>query len=412
VLIHTPLLEALAAEFDDLSSGAVQPVALAAGAGIDLVLLVLPRKSVRQAMPTTQDLLAYILYTSGSTGKPKGVMHSHRTALSFVDWCSEELAPTAEDVFSSHAPFHFDLSIFDLYVSIKHQATLVLINEENGKQPLALSALIAEQGVSVWYSTPSILRLLLDYGKLEQHDLTALRLILYAGEVFPLKHLRSLTEALPFAQYYNLYGPTETNVCTYYKVSLPLPDDELLPQRIGFACSGDRTMVANDAGQRVAPGEEGELWVAGGSVHLGYWNLPDQNASAFHVDADGTRWYKTGDLVVEHASQGYVFRGRRDRMVKRRGYRVELGEIESVLYAHPCIAEVAVIAMPDASSGLRVIAFLQWTGDRPASTVELKRFASENLLSYMIPDRFVQLDTLPKTSTDKVDYQRLKEAAA
>src|SRR5690606_6840621 len=100
--------------------------------------------------------LSYILYTSGSTGVPKGVMHSHATALAFVDWCSEAFAPTEEDRFSSHAPFHFDLSILDLYVPIKHGAALVLVGEEVGKQPLRLAELIAERRITAWYSTPSI----------------------------------------------------------------------------------------------------------------------------------------------------------------------------------------------------------------------------------------------------------------
>jgi amino acid adenylation domain-containing protein len=357
------------------------------------------------------DGLAYILYTSGSTGVPKGVMHSHDTALSFVDWCSSEFSPTADDRFSSHAPFHFDLSIFDLYVAVKHGATIVLIGEDRGKQPLELSRLIAEYGISVWYSTPSILRLLTEFGKLSQHDGSTLRLVIYAGEVFPPKHQRALRQHWSHPLYYNLYGPTETNVCTYDRVDVVTEDDSTTILPIGRMCSGDRATVVDVEGRPVAEGVEGELLVAGGSVMLGYWGLPEQNARAFRFDPDGTRWYRTGDLVIDRGGGYYLFLGRRDRMVKRRGYRVELGEIEAALHRHDGISEAAVIAIPDAESGVLIHAFINWTGDGKPSVVELKSFSARNLPSYMVPDRFIVLPTLPKTSTDKIDYQRLKEHA-
>jgi amino acid adenylation domain-containing protein len=409
ILVHRPLREALTRALADQDVNIVSSldIELPDVAGAELVLLV--TDSIRKDTTEFRESLAYILYTSGSTGKPKGVIHSHSTALSFVDWCSEEFAPRSSDVFSSHAPFHFDLSILDLYLSLKHGATLVLIGESDGKQPMILSSLIAEHKISVWYSTPSILRLLVDYGKLEEKDYSTLRLVLYAGEVFPLKHLKALTEALPGPVYYNLYGPTETNVCTFRRIPFPLPNDESLPRQIGTVCSGDLARVVNESGIDVTRGEEGELWICGGSVHLGYWNLPQRNTEAFATDANGDRWYKTGDLVIEQDGGDFLFIGRRDRMIKRRGFRVELGEIENILYSHENISEAAVIANPDADSDLQLLAFIQWSGDNSPSILELKRFCSENLVSYMVPDRFIVLKTLPKTSTDKIDYQMLKE---
>ena len=376
-------------------------------AGVDLVLLSVD--VVTDAAFSEEEDLAYILYTSGSTGKPKGVIHTHATALAFIDWCSCEFKPHSEDRFSSHAPFHFDLSTFDLYVSLKHQSTLVLIGEDEGKKPQSLATLIVEQRISIWYSTPSILRLLVEYGELESKDLTALRLILYAGEVFPFKHLLALNKLIPHPTYYNLYGPTETNVCTYLRIPDPIPDDESLSANIGSVCSGDIARVVDEEGHDVAQGQEGELWISGKSVHRGYWNLPEKNAQAFAIDDDGTSWYKTGDLVIEKGQEQYFFLGRRDRMVKRRGYRVELGEIESILYGHQSISEAAVVAIADASNGVQLRAFIHWSGDDKPSILAMKRFSSENMLNYMIPDRFTFVSSLPKTSTDKIDYQKLKE---
>jgi amino acid adenylation domain-containing protein len=367
-----------------------------------------PAPPVANAAVEAQDL-AYILYTSGSTGKPKGVMLSHENAVSFVDWCSEVFAPRSDDRFSSHAPFHFDLSILDIHVALKHGATLVLVDEDIGKDPVRLAPLIAEQRITCWYSAPSILSLLAQFGNLGRYDYSALRLILFAGEVFPIKHLRALTTLLPKPAYFNLYGPTETNVCTFYEVVLPIPPERNAPVPIGKVCSHLKGRVLEADGSEVERGAEGELCIAGRGVMQGYWSLPEQTSRAFHEDGSGRRWYKTGDIVVEAPDGNYTYLGRRDRMVKRRGYRVELGEIESGLYRHGAIKEAAVVAVPDEESGVRIRAFLSAREVKRPSLIELKRFCSENLPLYMIPDQFVWCDALPKTSTDKVDYQRLKE---
>ena len=365
----------------------------------------------RDAAPQTAtarpspESLAYILYTSGSTGRPKGVTLTHRAATSFVDWCSATFAPTHEDRFSSHAPLHFDLSILDLYVSAAHGAAVVLVGEELGKDPLRLAAAIAAERITVWYSTPSILSLLAQYGKLERHDHGALRLVLFAGEVFPVPRLREVVARWPRPRYFNLYGPTETNVCTYYEVVPPIPDDRVEPYPIGRTCENLRSRVVDPDGADVPRGELGELVIAGPNVMEGYWNLPERDAVAFLVDGDGVRWYRTGDVVAEDADGVHVFHGRRDRMVKRRGYRIELGEIEAGLATHHAVREAAVVA----SSGgdVRITAVLTLhDGPRP-SIIALKQFCAERLPRYMAPDRFEVVDAMPRTSTDKIDYQTL-----
>ena len=367
-----------------------------------------PAPAMATAGPARDDL-AYILYTSGSTGKPKGVMLSHENAVSFVDWCSEVFQPHENDRFSSHAPFHFDLSILDIYVPLKHGATLVLISEDVGKEPQRLAPLIAERRISVWYSAPSILSLLAQYGNLASYDYSALRLVLFAGEVFPVKHLRALQSLLSAPRYFNLYGPTETNVCTFYEIPAHIPEERADPFPIGQTCSHVQTRVMDEHGREVQAQEEGELCVSGRGVMQGYWALPEQNARVFLMDDTGQRWYKTGDIVVGSADGNYTFLGRRDRMVKRRGYRVELGDIEAGLYRHPMIKEAAVIALPDEEAGVKIKAFLSCRDVKRPSLIALKSFCAENLPLYMIPDLFSWHDALPKTSTDKIDYQRLKE---
>jgi amino acid adenylation domain-containing protein len=353
------------------------------------------------------DDLSYILYTSGSTGVPKGVMHTHRSALSFVRWCVQTLQPSPTDRLSSHAPFHFDLSILDLYVPLEVGACVVLVGEALGKDPRQLAPYIANKRITVWYSVPSILALLAQHGQLASRDYAALRTVLFAGEVFPIKHLRALVDLWPGKAYYNLYGPTETNVCTYYKIPDRIDPARETPYPIGVPCSNVRSMVVDDQDRPVADGEEGLLLIhQSGPVMRGYWNLPEQSARAFYIDPAGERWYRTGDVVKKNADGDWDFLGRRDRMVKRHGYRIELGEIEAALYRHPQVKEAAAVAK-SAEDGVRICAYLATKDGQTISIVALKQFCAANLPAYMNPDRFLFLEKLPRTSTDKTDYQTL-----
>jgi amino acid adenylation domain-containing protein len=414
VVVERGFEERLRTELAGLGASAAFLVVETTGGGVPLRqalddLQAADPAPVTESAEGSLDDLAYVLYTSGSTGKPKGVMLSHRNALSFVEWCSEVFQPADDERFASHAPFHFDLSILDLYVPVKHGATLVLIAAETAKDPFSLAGLISERRITSWYSAPSILSLLAQYGKLQQHDYSALRRVLFAGEVFPVKHLRTLAKLLPGPRYFNLYGPTETNVCTFYEIPDLIPEERTHPYPIGKVCSHCQAIVVNQQGQVVSTGQEGELCIGGPAVMQGYWNLPERTANAFRNDPSGQRWYKTGDIVVQDPNGDYVYVGRRDRMIKKRGYRVELGEIEAGLYRHPAVKEAAVIALPD-DEGVRVKAYISCKeAEKRPTIVELKRFCAENLPIYMVPDLFAFQPDLPKTSTDKIDYQKLKE---
>jgi amino acid adenylation domain-containing protein len=415
VVVEAALADRLSAELEGLNA---RPAMITVdgrqngGAGLRAALDRIDAQGLAPRMEAVRSVpadLAYILYTSGSTGKPKGVMLSHENAVSFVDWCSETFAPTAADRFSSHAPFHFDLSILDIHVCLKHGATLVLIGEDIAKDAPRLARLIADERISIWYSAPSILALLAQFGNLPIHDFAALRQVLFAGEVFPVKHLRTLCELLPKPRYFNLYGPTETNVCTWHEIPLPIPPERNTPFPIGKVCPQLRSRVLDEHGVDLPRGSQGELCIAGPGVMQGYWALPEQTANGFFHSADGIPWYRTGDIVSEAEDGCYTYLGRRDRMVKRRGYRVELGEIEASLYRHEKVKEVAVVAFADEQAGVNITAFLSSREAQRPSLIEIKRFCAENLPLYMIPDQFAWFDSLPKTSTDKIDYQRLKE---
>jgi amino acid adenylation domain-containing protein len=357
------------------------------------------------------DDLAYILFTSGSTGQPKGVMLSHANAFTFIDWCATSLGPWLEgDRFASHAPFHFDLSIFDLFVACRNSATLVLVSEALGKDPAALAEFIDQARISVWYSAPTILALLAQKIGKDGPGTGGPRLVLFAGEVFPIAALKQLRALWPDAAMWNLYGPTETNVCTGFPIPATIPSDRTVAFPIGTVCPPLAARVVDEHGHDLPQGSLGELVIAGPGVMRGYFGQPELSAAAFFVQGQ-IRWYRTGDLVRDDGTGCFQFHGRRDRMVKKRGYRIELGEIESALYKHDGVDRAGVVAQAD-DVGVSIAAFVALKPDQKKSTIAMKRHCMSYLPAYMIPDTFTFLDDLPRTSTDKVDYQRLRSLAA
>ena len=359
--------------------------------------------------PTTGHDLAYLLYTSGSTGEPKGVTLSHLNALAFVEWAAARFELTPQDRLSSHAPLHFDLSIFDLFAAARAGATVVLVPATASVFPVELARFIEEREISIWYSVPSVLSALALRGGLRGGEFPRLRTVLFAGEVFPTGHLRRLMKLVPHARFFNLYGPTENNVCTYYEVPPP-SDHEEGPVPIGKPITDVEVLVVTEDGAVAPPGEVGELYVRGPTVMQGYWRDPARTAKALVPDPrrdhrDG-HFYRTGDLVQEGEDGNYRFLGRRDNQVKSRGYRIELGEVESALFAHPSVADCAVIAIPDDVTTNRLKAFVVLREE--VGRGDLVSFCAERIPRYMIPESLEFRESLPRTSTGKTDRQRLQ----
>ncbi len=361
---------------------------------------------------TEQDL-AYILYTSGSTGVPKGIVHTHRSGLSFANWAVDTYHLTSEDRISNHAPLHFDLSTFDFFASSLAGATTCIVPEAVTKFPVSMANWITNEKITVWYSVPYALIQMMQRAKISQESFSTLRWILFAGEPFPTKHLRALMQRLPVIRFSNLYGPTETNVCTYYHVP-ELSDNSDEPIPIGKACSNVEDLVVDLDGNKVEDGEIGELLIRGGVVMKGYWGEPELTSRGFYerplTSQFFDRFYRTGDLVQKQEDGNYRFLGRKDRQVKTRGYRVELDEIENALLAVESVQEAAVYAIPDGegSSLIKgaVIPKLDFQLTEDVLFAELGR----KLPPYAIPVEIEIREEFPRTSTGKIDRRTLQMA--
>ncbi len=361
--------------------------------------------------PAPDDDLAYILYTSGSTGRPKGVMVSHRAACSFVDWAQTTFEIDSGDILSSHAPLHFDLSIFDIFVAIAAGATICLIPQGWSTFPKSIADFIAQNKITTWYSVPTALIQLVLHGGLEDRNFPELKRILFAGEVFPSKYLRRLMLMMPEVKYYNLYGPTETNVISYHQVKAPPAAGMDIP--IGSLCDGVTGYVVSESGGLIPRGDIGELYVKGPTLMNGYWQDEHKTGEVlsenlFDPDEQGLV-YKTGDMVHLDENGLLIYHGRCDTMIKSRGYRIELGEIETILSAHSKIKENAVNALPSEEFGSTISAVLVAELNTDLDEEEVRRFCSENLPVYMVPETIHFVSALPRTSTGKIDRTAVAE---
>ena len=342
---------------------------------------------------------AVILFTSGSTGRPKGVVLSHRAVAAFVRWTAAEFGIAPADRIACPSPLGFDLSTFDLFNMALRGATCVLVPENIAWMPRFLVGYAAEKRVTVWYSVPSILSRMLRDGGMRAGTCADLRVVLFAGEVISSGDLARLTAAVPGAVCANLYGPTETNVVTFYRVPPDFAADA--PPPIGRACPFAEVAVDPSTGELLAGGE---------SLMSGYWNRPDDNARAF-VNRDGRLYYRTGDRVQSDPSGNLVFAGRLDRQVKRHGYRIELGEIETALAGHPAILEVGVVALDHAEKGVLITAFVGTDPSGSLSLLEVKAHCAAALPTYMVPDRVLFVDAVPRGTRGKIDYSALEKLA-
>ena len=402
------------------SSRRIVSVGLAADASVigwEEALAAVPAKDARGPLPDLHGP-AFILHTSGSKGVPKGVVLSHGNARAFVEWAVAEFGLGPSDRVSSHAPLHFDLSVLDLFATCMAGGCMVLVPESQVGLGGALNRFVVERRITVWYSVPGALTRMLAAKNSGLLAGSRLRVVLFAGETFPIARLRQLHSLIADADFYNLYGPTETNVCVFHRVrGSDVTEERRHPVPIGRACPYAATFIVDAAGRPVAhePAASGELCVAGDSVMLGYWRDDDETAAkTVRIPRDGAEpldAYRTGDLVRLDDELNYVFCGREDDMVKVRGHRVEIGEIEAVLSAAGNVREAACVAVDD-GTGERVIEAYLVPEAPPLDVSAVRRHCLTEIPRYMVPERFHVRTAFPVTGTGKIDRKRLGETRA
>jgi len=348
---------------------------------------------------------AHLLFTSGSTGAPKGVAVPHRSVRRFIDWANPNFGVTAGDRHSGHSPLFFDLSTYDLFGTFAAGAQLHLVPTEVNLLPHRLAGFIRDRALTQWFSVPSVLTHLAGFDAVRHGDFPALRRLLWCGEVLPTATLIHWMTRLPRVTFTNLYGPTETTVASsYYRVP-EVPADPRSPIPIGSACGGEELLVLDGDLRPCPPDEEGDLYIRGEGLTLGYWRDPETTAKAFRELPSG-RVYRTGDRARIGADGLVYFLGRADLQIKSRGYRIELGEIEAALALLPEVREGAVVALSSAGfEGTRIACAYVLRTPEAVTPAVLRARLARSLPSYMLPSEWRELAVLPRTGNGKLDRQ-------
>lgn len=326
--------------------------------------------------------LAYVIYTSGSTGSPKGVMHTHSSAMAFINWVNKTFQFQKQSKFISVAPFSFDISVLDIYGALGCGGTLCIPTYSETGNLRFMAQCIAEQKINVIYSTPTFYNSLKLFGKIKNTVYDPVTHLLFAGEQLYYSLVNDLKPNFPRAKQFNLYGPTETNVCTYFEIT----NGNEGPVPIGKAC--------NYAEIHLEETVDGlELWVNSQSTMKDYIEMPYK----FKI-IDNEKYYDTGDIVITDANDDLVYKNRKDKMIKRNGYRIELGEIEHCLNDSKLVDEFAVSVVKE---GADVKIIVHYTSKNLVSELELKQHILLKLPSYMLPDTFILQDSILKNTNFK-----------
>ncbi len=359
----------------------------------------------RQAAALDIDPL-YINFTSGSTGTPKGVAICHRNVCDFIPCFANTFSITDADVLINQAPFDFDVSVKDIFSGIYTGARVEIVPTEYFMNPTKLIDFICDRHGTVLIWAVSALCFLTTMKVFDYRIPTELRAVMFSGEVMPIKHLNKLREHLPDVMYVNLYGPTEiTCNCTYHIIDREYAPGDTIP--IGKPFANERVFLLNEQnGLVTVPDTPGEICVSGTSVGLGYYRAPEATAAAIVQsplnDCYPEIIYRTGDMASYSAEGELLYIGRKDFQIKHMGHRIELGEIERAISALDGVERTLCVYAQEKG---RIYAFYSGNADAKGIKSEL----AKALPAYMIPNKFVNVESMPMTKNGKVDRKALMD---
>ena len=346
----------------------------------------------------------YIVFTSGSTGVPKGVAACHRSVIDYVETLCDALGFSEDTVFANQTPLFFDAPLKELMPVIKYGATAYLVPKKLFMFPMKLCDYLNEHRVNTVCWVVSALTMISSLGVLENNPPRYLTTVAFGSEVFPRRQYDLWREALPDATFFNLYGPTEaTGMSCFWRADRALEKDEPIP--VGKPFRNTDLMLIKEDGREAVAGEQGEIYLRGTCVTLGYFNNPEKTAEAFVQNplqhAYPETVYRTGDLAYRNTHGELVFVSRKDAQIKHMGHRIELGEVECA--AADCAAVTRACCVYD-DENKRIL--LYYTGSTEEN--ELLRFLKGYLPRYMIPAACKRLDVMPMTPNGKIDRKKLK----
>lgn len=348
--------------------------------------------------------LAYVMYTSGSTGAPKGAMIEHAALLNMVESCRVLLHDPRPTVTAWWASFGFDVSVFEIFITLVVGGTLHVVPDEVRADVQAYVQWLGAHRITLAFMAPFIVRRLREHPD-EQIASLSLRRLMVGVEPLLENELYRIKQLLPELLFLNSYGPTETTFyCTYY--------DEIGDVRrnapIGRPVANTRIQVLDEAMQPVPVGVVGEVYVSGICVGRGYLNQPERTAERFLSDGSGARIYRTGDLARWTPEGQLEFRGRRDFQVKVNGIRIELGEVQKNLVSHPDVIDAAVTVRADhGPESRKLVAYVVARAGRALRADSLREYMAQRLPPYMVPAAYVAMEALPLTVSGKLNGRAL-----
>lgn len=348
-----------------------------------------------------------VINTSGSTGIPKGVVLTHRGFIDFIEWSVNTGFIKEKEIVSTPSPVIFDQYSLEICLIMAKAATMLLIPDSISTFPARMVQLLQQHKVTFFMCVPTIMVNIANMQLLDNIDLPDLRVLWFAGEVFPTSKCNYWRKSLPHTTFVNLYGPNEvTIICTYHVLTREFQDSEPIP--IGIPCHNTSIVLLNDENKEAAPDEDAELCVRGSGLAIGYYNDPEKTAAVFMQNPCNTKYidpiYRTGDIVYVNNYGEFVYKGRKDTLIKHQGCRIELAELEHIIVNTIQVVENCAVLY---NTSQKAITLFYEASDK-MNEKQIRSTIANHIPRYMVPTVYVHYTELPRNANGKIDRLQLQ----